>query len=173
MLDELEIEVGSESLSYLYISEALRKQYMKPEDSHAWTLYLKCLSPIHEVHVIQCVVFQLHPTFPNPTRVLMKPPYAIHETGWGEFDVLIHIYLRGDVDHPITVNHRIQLIPSEGMVVEEGVPLLSRYTTRVSVKSVKDKVEWVRKEADEREVPELEHMKGVLLDHLKDLASMD
>jgi transcription initiation factor TFIID/TFIIF subunit len=42
----------------------------------------------------------LHPTFPNPTRVLKKAPFKLTEEGWGEFEmglVLTYLDKSGDV----------------------------------------------------------------------------
>lgn len=35
----------------------------------------------------QQVVFKLHDSFPNPVRVIDKPPFELTETGWGEFEI--------------------------------------------------------------------------------------
>ncbi len=37
------------------------------------------------------VRFDLHHTFANPQRVVEAQPYEVTETGWGEFDILIHV----------------------------------------------------------------------------------
>ena len=41
------------------------------------------------MHLALQVVFQLHPSFDNPTREYMHPPYEITETGWGEFEIAV------------------------------------------------------------------------------------
>jgi len=35
------------------------------------------------------VQYQLHPTFANPNPIIRKPPFALQEQGWGEFDMTI------------------------------------------------------------------------------------
>lgn len=64
--------------------------------SHKWTVYLR--GPEHEdlSHVIQKVVFNLHPSFKEPVRVLEKPPYEVTETGWGEFEIGITVHFAED-----------------------------------------------------------------------------
>lgn len=64
--------------------------------SHKWTVYLR--GPEHEdlSHAIQKVVFNLHPSFKEPVRVLEKPPYEVTETGWGEFEIGIAVHFAED-----------------------------------------------------------------------------
>ncbi|RDA83951.1 hypothetical protein CP532_6915 [Ophiocordyceps camponoti-leonardi (nom. inval.)] len=38
------------------------------------------------------VVYNLHPTFANPTQTFLKPPFACVNEGWGEFEILIECY---------------------------------------------------------------------------------
>jgi hypothetical protein len=45
-------------------------------------------------YFIRKVVFQLHPSFTNPVRVVDHPPFEVTETGWGEFEVAIRIYFQ-------------------------------------------------------------------------------
>ena len=64
--------------------------------SHKWTVYLR--EPEHGdlSHVISKVVFNLHPSFKEPTRVLEKPPYEVTETGWGEFEIGVVVHFAED-----------------------------------------------------------------------------
>jgi transcription initiation factor IIF auxiliary subunit len=61
----------------------------------AWTLYVE--GPASVVGKIKCVQYTLHPTFPNPVRVVCqrglndKEPFALHGDGWGEFDVGVKV----------------------------------------------------------------------------------
>ena len=47
--------------------------------------------------VIKQVVFQLHPSFDNPIRVVESPPFELSECGWGEFEICISILFHDDV----------------------------------------------------------------------------
>lgn len=42
--------------------------------------------------VIKRVVFQLHPSFNNPVRVVESPPFELTECGWGEFEIVISLF---------------------------------------------------------------------------------
>lgn len=46
--------------------------------------------------LIERVIFQLHPSFNNPTRVVDAAPFHVTELGWGEFDIGIKIFFHGD-----------------------------------------------------------------------------
>lgn len=46
--------------------------------------------------VIKRVVFTLHPSFNNPTRVVDSAPFELSETGWGEFEIGITIIFHSD-----------------------------------------------------------------------------
>ncbi|KAI5812611.1 yeats family-domain-containing protein [Pyronema omphalodes] len=71
----------------------------------AWSIRVFILGPNGEelpATVFDKVIYKLHPTFPNPTRVLKKPPFLIEEKGWGEFDMnlVLHAIDKGG-DHNI------------------------------------------------------------------------
>lgn len=47
--------------------------------------------------VVKRVVFQLHPSFNNPMRVIESPPFELTECGWGEFEIAISLFFHNDV----------------------------------------------------------------------------
>jgi len=60
------------------------------------------------------VVFQLHPSFPQPTRELTEPPFEVTETGWGEFEASIRIVWKEIADERSTIlTHGIRLYPNK------------------------------------------------------------
>ncbi|QCE09593.1 YEATS domain-containing protein [Vigna unguiculata] len=65
--------------------------------SHKWTMYVRGASNEDLGVVIKRVVFQLHPSFNNPTRVVESPPFELSESGWGEFEIAITLYFHSDV----------------------------------------------------------------------------
>ena len=79
--------------------------------THEWSLYLR--GPNHEdlSPAISKVVFQLHPSFAQPTRELTSPPYEVTERGWGEFEAQIHIHWKDTTEKTTIVNHTIKLYP--------------------------------------------------------------
>lgn len=82
--------------------------------THEWTLFLRGPNP-HDDHlnsrVISKVVFQLHPSFAQPTRELTEPPYEVTERGWGEFEAQIRIHWKDPSEQTTIVNHTIKLYP--------------------------------------------------------------
>lgn len=72
--------------------------------THRWMLYVRSPDPHFDLSkAISKVVFQLHPSFPKPTRELTAPPYEVTETGWGEFEASIRIVWREEADERSTI----------------------------------------------------------------------
>lgn len=83
--------------------------------THRWTLYVRSPDPNFDLsRAISKVVFQLHPSFPQPTRELTEPPFEVTETGWGEFESSIRIVWREDIsdERSTLLNHGIRLYPN-------------------------------------------------------------
>lgn len=64
--------------------------------SHKWTVYIRSIFNEDLGSVIKRVVFTLHPSFNNPTRVVDSAPFELSETGWGEFEIGITIIFHSD-----------------------------------------------------------------------------
>lgn len=65
--------------------------------SHKWTVYVRGATNEDLGVVIKRVVFQLHPSFNNPVRVVEAPPFELSECGWGEFEIGISLFFQSDV----------------------------------------------------------------------------
>ena len=59
---------------------------------------------------MQKVVFNLHETFDNPTRVLTTPPFCVKENGYGEFELPIDIFFHGS-NEKYSLNYFLKLPP--------------------------------------------------------------
>lgn len=82
--------------------------------SHKWTVYLRGATNEDLGVVIKRVVFQLHSSFNNPTRVVESPPFELSESGWGEFEIAITLYFHSDVcDKPLILYHHLKLYPED------------------------------------------------------------
>lgn len=62
-----------------------------------WTVYVA--GPASEIGNIGCVVYRLHPTFPNPVQRVCgtsdpKYPFGLTATGWGTFGLLAQVEFR-------------------------------------------------------------------------------
>ncbi|KAK9108987.1 hypothetical protein Sjap_017047 [Stephania japonica] len=82
--------------------------------SHKWTVYVRGASNEDLGVVIKRAVFQLHPSFNNPTRVVESPPFELSECGWGEFEIAISLFFHNDVcDKQLDLYHQLKLYHEE------------------------------------------------------------
>ncbi|KAK1297746.1 hypothetical protein QJS10_CPB15g00537 [Acorus calamus] len=82
--------------------------------SHKWTVYVRGATNEDLGVAVKRVVFQLHPSFNNPTRVIESPPFELSESGWGEFEIAITLVFHGDVcDKQLDLYHHLRLFPEE------------------------------------------------------------
>ena len=96
----------------VYGSIAFPLKKVEEYHTHRWTLYVR--GPNNEdlsVGVAK-VVFQLHPSFPQPVRELTAPPFEVTEKGWGEFEATIRIVWRDSAEKATVLTHGIKLYPS-------------------------------------------------------------
>ncbi|XP_042509440.1 transcription initiation factor TFIID subunit 14b-like [Macadamia integrifolia] len=83
-------------------------------NSHKWTVYIRGASNEDLGVVIKRVVFTLHPSFNNPTRVVEAPPFELSESGWGEFEIVISLHFHSDVcDKQLDLYHHLKLYPED------------------------------------------------------------
>jgi len=85
----------------------------KAEDhsTHQWTLYLRGPNGEDLSPAVAKVVFQLHPSFPQPVRELTAPPFEVTEQGWGEFEASIRIVWRDPEEKATVLLQPIKLYP--------------------------------------------------------------
>ncbi|XP_010467598.1 PREDICTED: transcription initiation factor TFIID subunit 14-like isoform X2 [Camelina sativa] len=80
--------------------------------THKWTVYVRGATNEDLGVVIKRVIFHLHPSFKNPTRVVDSPPFALTECGWGEFKIDITVFLHTDVcEKKLDLSHVLKLNP--------------------------------------------------------------
>ena len=78
--------------------------------SHKWTVYLRGAEHEDLSHCIEKVVFNLHPSFKEPVRVVEKPPYEVTETGWGEFEIGVTVHFASDAgEKPLELSAPLKL----------------------------------------------------------------
>jgi hypothetical protein len=65
-------------------------------NSHKWTVYARSATNEDLSVIVKRAVFQLHPSFHNPTRVVEQLPFELSESGWGEFEIAITLYFHSD-----------------------------------------------------------------------------
>jgi hypothetical protein len=69
---------------------------LRDTDWWDWAVWLE--GPDSALETIERVIYRLHPTFPNPTRVIRDSAsgFRLRSAGWGEFTILIEIHYGDD-----------------------------------------------------------------------------
>ncbi|KAI5684090.1 hypothetical protein M9H77_05318 [Catharanthus roseus] len=81
--------------------------------SHKWTVYVRGATNEDLGVIIKRAVFQLHPSFDNPVRVVESPPFEVSECGWGEFEIGISLFFHNDVsEKQLDLYHHLKLYSS-------------------------------------------------------------
>ena len=108
-MERLNIEV-KKAIIYGSISFFQGKKVNKNR-THRWACYVRGQCGEDISCFIKTVVFKLHTTFVNPYRVVVRPPFEIHEYGWGEFEIEMKIYFHDNRESPLELTHMLQLYP--------------------------------------------------------------
>ena len=95
--------------------------------THAWSFYIKPYENEDPSTYIQRVQIKLHDSYPNSNRIINKPPYEVHETGWGEFEVTVKIYFADPNEKPLTIFHLLKLFSTDTDVIEGKKKLVNEY----------------------------------------------
>jgi transcription initiation factor IIF auxiliary subunit len=81
--------------------------------NYNWIMTVQAQAPLSQSR-IDSVVYYLHKTF-NPRVITLRkksnnPAYKfdLARTGWGEFNVLVKVYLHG-TRTPVSINHQLKL----------------------------------------------------------------
>lgn len=90
-----------------------RKPDTPVDHSHKWTIFVRDPTEVGDPsYFIKKVVFKLHDTYTNPSRSIESPPFEVTETGWGEFEIAIRIFLAPvSGEKPIQIYHHLRLHP--------------------------------------------------------------
>lgn len=72
--------------------------------THKWSLYLRGPNDEDISLCVAKVIFELHPSFSQPIRELVSPPFEVTEQGWGEFEAQIRIVWKDPDEKPIVVS---------------------------------------------------------------------
>ena len=79
--------------------------------SHKWCIFVRGNNSEDISSVIKEVSFTLHTSFTNHIRTISTPPYELYESGWGEFDIKITIYLHDPNLKSLEFVHGLKLYP--------------------------------------------------------------
>nr|CAD7398974.1 unnamed protein product [Timema cristinae] len=113
---------------YGNIARYFGKKREEDGHTHQWTVYVK---PYHNEDMsayVKKVHFKLHESYADPNRIIMKPPYEVTETGWGEFEIVIKIYFHDPNERPtVTLYHILKLFQSGPDAIQARKTLISEF----------------------------------------------
>ncbi|ORY69531.1 YAF9-like protein [Pseudomassariella vexata] len=109
-------------------TDNVRPPGVPADHTHSWTVFVKGVEDTEIFYWLRRVQFKLHESIPNHLRTLdaetiskeneTKPPskrqkgFAVHETGWGEFEITIKLYYDSKSgEKPQTLYHHLRLHP--------------------------------------------------------------
>ncbi|KAJ8947744.1 hypothetical protein NQ318_018006 [Aromia moschata] len=113
---------------YGNIARYFGKKREEDGHTHQWTVYVKPYNNEDMSAYVKKVHFKLHESYANQNRIVVKPPYEISETGWGEFEIVIKIHFHDPNERPVTMYHILKLFHSGGtqdIGMEQGKGLVS------------------------------------------------
>ena len=84
--------------------------------SYKWCVYVRGVHNENISNFIKEVQFTLHDSFENKVRVIPKWPFELYETGWGEFEIKIKIFLVDESIKPLEVVHPLKLFPQQSHI---------------------------------------------------------
>ncbi|GFO21999.1 dolichyl-diphosphooligosaccharide--protein glycosyltransferase 48 kda subunit [Plakobranchus ocellatus] len=112
---------------YGNIARYFGKKREEDGHTHQWTVYVKPFNNEDMSAYVKKINFKLHDSYPNPNRVVTKPPYEVTETGWGEFEIIIKVYFNDPQERPVTIYHLLKLFQSETDVMLGKKSLVVEY----------------------------------------------
>jgi transcription initiation factor IIF auxiliary subunit len=95
------------------------------EASHRWRVFVQDIYGHDVSGWVSYVKFELHHTFNNASRIIRKPPFEVNEKGWGEFDIMVTIYIKYDEAKHISFKHSLKLHSTKLKKGKPEYPLFS------------------------------------------------
>lgn len=114
----ISLAISAEAQGTLALSNTARAV---GDDRWDWTVFLQG-SP-QALNEVQCVVYTLHPTFPNPVRRVCdrgRGPraFALNSNGWGEFTIHAKVMLKNgrsqNIDYWLTLRETTPRVTQQG-----------------------------------------------------------
>ena len=98
---------------YGNVAKYFGKKREEDGHTHNWTVYVKPFNSEDIAPWVKKVHFKLHESYPNPNRIVTKPPFEVSETGWGEFEITIKLYFVDPNEKPVTIYHTLRLFETD------------------------------------------------------------
>ena len=114
-----------------HIDPNKRPPNLDKDHTHQWTLFVKGVDDEDISYWLKKVQFKLHDSYHNslrskqipslvprrfsdmiPSTAVEQPPFEVHETGWGEFDVMIKLFFVSESgEKPQSLWHTLKIHP--------------------------------------------------------------
>ncbi len=104
--------VVSRAIRYGSIAHFLGRA-AQPTKTHKWCLFFRGAQN-EPLNFVRSVEFHLHESFAEPVRVLTAPPFEVHETGWGEFELRMVVNFVDPKEEPVVLLHMLRLHTEDG-----------------------------------------------------------
>ena len=78
-----------------------RGKKVAQDQTYAWCCYVRGKEGEDLSKFVSAVEFELDPSFPKPIYNLLKPPFEVHEVGWGQFTIGIKIFFKDSSLKPV------------------------------------------------------------------------
>lgn len=91
------------------VSVHLGSEAVEHSKTHEWLVYVRGLENEDLSWIVKKVQFTLHESFEKPVREIIKPPFEVAESGWGEFEVKVKVFFRDNIAKPIEFTHYLAL----------------------------------------------------------------
>ena len=114
-MSETKNEIITKPFIYGSIAMYLGKKGQQ-NNSYKWCVYVRGVHNENISNFIKEVQFTLHDSFENKVRVIPKWPFELYETGWGEFEIKIKIFLVDETIKPLEVVHPLKLFPQQSHI---------------------------------------------------------
>ena len=80
-----------------------RGKKVNSHEAYAWCVYVRGTHGEDISRFVKKVVFELDPSFAEPVRTVEKPPFEVHEVGWGQFSIGIKLIFHDSNCKPVDV----------------------------------------------------------------------
>lgn len=106
------------SVPFIYGTTAVPIKDKETSHTHKWSVYVRGVEGKELGWLFKKIIFRIHETFPNPNRSIESDPFQVDESGWGEFQITIKLFLHDPLEKPITLHHHLQLYSKDDQTLK-------------------------------------------------------
>lgn len=116
--------------------------------THKWCVYVRGVNNEDISNFIKEVEFTLHNSFQNNIRRVTKWPFELQESGWGEFDIRVRIFLIDEKEKPIDLQVPLKFYTTANRTPSKKPVVNELYDEIVFVNPKPDILEMLMKEPE-------------------------